>query len=277
MAGSPPGISKRILSNELIQAGVPLVNASIHGECNSPVKGLIKFEDGNEAELTRLWYYWEVNLKSPMPEADAKALNKDFSEEVRVNGFAGGMQVESPVKYWHVDTQEGLNTLINKFFEIWGLPQNGSEVIDFRIIKITGLHYKSEECEVHTIELDGRSICWVLWNNYRVPVVKGSYSWGGEFYEVPSTVEKKEAFLENAIIVIEERLNNGKPLNKRQEVKIAKKRVDFLMRSDYFSSELVTSSPCNWQDMFFASDLNDKYLLEKRDEYKKELQELRLI
>jgi len=61
----------------------------------------------------RAWYYWVCGTKTnPIPEAQAKALNAKWREQVRFDGFAGGKDADGPGDSYHVDTMEGLRALL---------------------------------------------------------------------------------------------------------------------------------------------------------------------
>ena len=59
-------------------------------------------------ELQRLWYYWSARSDAGMPESKARKLNKKWFGVVRVDGYAGGKNVEGVVQSYHIDTPEGL-------------------------------------------------------------------------------------------------------------------------------------------------------------------------
>ena len=62
----------------------------------------------NGWELRRLWYYYSVSSDAGMPESKARAMNKQWCEDIRVEGFAGGNLVSGVVQNYHIDTPEGL-------------------------------------------------------------------------------------------------------------------------------------------------------------------------
>jgi len=66
-------------------------------------------------EFYRAWYYWVARTKTIgylIPEDVAKKLNKKFRSEIRVAGYAGGMDVNGPVESYHIDTPRGLKAFV---------------------------------------------------------------------------------------------------------------------------------------------------------------------
>ena len=59
-------------------------------------------------ELSRSWRYWMASSVVGLPQASAEKLNTDWGEDVRVDGFAGGMPVTGDVKSYHIDSLDGL-------------------------------------------------------------------------------------------------------------------------------------------------------------------------
>ena len=59
-------------------------------------------------ELSRSWRYWVASSVVGLPKAAAERLNNDWGDDVRVDGFAGGMPVTRDVKSYHIDSLDGL-------------------------------------------------------------------------------------------------------------------------------------------------------------------------
>jgi hypothetical protein len=62
----------------------------------------------------RAWYYWvcTTDENNAIPETTAQELNKVWGEQVRAEGFAGGISdLHGPMSSYHVDTLEGLKAL----------------------------------------------------------------------------------------------------------------------------------------------------------------------
>lgn len=77
--------------------------------------------------FSRLWYYWaastgrecncskctwHLKARRPIPLEEAKAFNKQWFSEVRVQGYAGGTYPEQDVDCYHIDTVEGLRAFV---------------------------------------------------------------------------------------------------------------------------------------------------------------------
>jgi len=61
----------------------------------------------------RAWYYWICCTETnPIPKQIAEKLNAELGQQVRVNGFAGGHDVEGDISSYHVDTFVGLHALL---------------------------------------------------------------------------------------------------------------------------------------------------------------------
>lgn len=66
-------------------------------------------------KFTRAWYYWVCSAVDPgavIPKAEADAFNKQWREEVRADGYAGGHEPFGDVCTYHVDTMRGLAALV---------------------------------------------------------------------------------------------------------------------------------------------------------------------
>jgi hypothetical protein len=63
----------------------------------------------------RAWYYWSCSTdQRPIPEVAARAMNDEWGQQIRVDGFAGGTSVDGPVSSYHVDTLAGLLRLVKE-------------------------------------------------------------------------------------------------------------------------------------------------------------------
>ena len=63
--------------------------------------------------FTRAWTYWVAEYKHGLNPVVANLINKRWRNTIRVDGFAGGKDVDNePVKDYHIDTQAGLNAFV---------------------------------------------------------------------------------------------------------------------------------------------------------------------
>ncbi|MFA4846404.1 MAG: hypothetical protein WC654_07690 [Patescibacteria group bacterium] len=127
LAGVPAPKSNPIVVRELKKAGVKPVETTftkgMTPEVPATFIGFLGFEDGTFVTFSRLWYYWSVRSSTFLAFVPAKALNDSMGSVVRVEGFAGGTDVRlNGCASWHVDTQEGLNTLVQVLKEHFGKP-----------------------------------------------------------------------------------------------------------------------------------------------------------
>ncbi len=63
----------------------------------------------------RAWYYWIAEAWSfSMPEAASRELNSTVNnmQEIRVDGYAGGKNIEKQVSCYHIDTPRGFDTFM---------------------------------------------------------------------------------------------------------------------------------------------------------------------
>ena len=95
---------------ELLLAGIHAVDGDYsRGEVPYSVTGMI-----HGWHFRRAWYYWVATATpgAQLSAEKARRLNERWKEEVRVDGYAGGQDVEGPVGCYHVDTVEGLSALV---------------------------------------------------------------------------------------------------------------------------------------------------------------------
>ena len=65
-----------------------------------------------EWTFSRKWRYWVCFSQTcPLPMEEAQKLNETWGNQVRVNGYAGGQNVEGDIGLYHVDTWVGLALL----------------------------------------------------------------------------------------------------------------------------------------------------------------------
>jgi hypothetical protein len=113
------------IREELNIAGVPFEEFDLfkksNGEVPSSIIGLL---DG--WEFRRAWYYWVVSsTKNTLLFKYADPLHESFGKDVRVDGHCGCPSprewCKAPwqmgVNFYHVDSQEGLNALVNAIKE----------------------------------------------------------------------------------------------------------------------------------------------------------------
>lgn len=118
LAGVPTGITDSLIMVELAKARIPAwsVKKTSHGEVKSTIVGILQSHD-QDVVFDRLWYYWTVTLRRPLPVPMAQTLNDRCGSSVRLNG---GACIEGDVfrhcqqgaYSYHVDSQEGLNALV---------------------------------------------------------------------------------------------------------------------------------------------------------------------
>ena len=101
------------LIDELQKAGIPVREYE-----NREKREVPSFVYGELCGWTfkRAWYYW-VAYGNPIPVDVARNMNVEWREDIRVDGYAGGTDVDwrksndVGVSCYHIDTQEGLNHL----------------------------------------------------------------------------------------------------------------------------------------------------------------------
>lgn len=108
-----------------VRAIKPGTEAHRMASCGVHLPGMIKPEDVYDAPVFRLvgyahgwrfyraWYYWcahDCGANAVRREV-AEEFNREWREQVRVDGFAGGKDVQGDVDGYHVDTVEGLAAL----------------------------------------------------------------------------------------------------------------------------------------------------------------------
>lgn len=120
LAGVAKPVSNAVVCVELAKAGVTSFQGTSvrEREVGADVVGILTFQNGQEVLFVRGWYYWEVYFYEPMPYDAACELNTHWGKQVRVDGGAGGRELSALCKQlggvytYHVDTQEGLNALV---------------------------------------------------------------------------------------------------------------------------------------------------------------------
>jgi len=65
-------------------------------------------------QFRRAWYCWVCSTSDrPVPKKTAAEFNEVFGSQVRVNGYSGGTSVDDDVSSYHVDTMDGLISLVS--------------------------------------------------------------------------------------------------------------------------------------------------------------------
>ncbi len=82
----------------------------------------------------RAWTYWIVHSDKPMPMEQAKVLNERLGQDIRAQGFAGGLSNDrledylgtgaTGLSHWHVDTIEGLAELRSQLQIVYNQANN---------------------------------------------------------------------------------------------------------------------------------------------------------
>ncbi|MBP9091205.1 hypothetical protein KBI23_09260 [bacterium] len=132
LAGMPQQVATDRCLVELIGAQIPVVmlkRQPENREVQSRAQGVLYYDfKGLSQTVTfrRAWYYWVVHFSSPMPKAFAEELNKTWYHQVRVDGYAGGTEPsDSGVSCYHVDTQAGLNGLVQALNDFYSCAELG--------------------------------------------------------------------------------------------------------------------------------------------------------
>lgn len=114
LAGLPTNYANRVVSTELNDAGIPLVNIpEAEDEVMATIIGKLILKGEVTATFRRMWYYWSVQLSQPLPYGPASRLNGKLGGDVRVNGFSGGTDVpQDGCSHYNVDTAPGLKELV---------------------------------------------------------------------------------------------------------------------------------------------------------------------
>ncbi len=117
---------------ELEEADVPIIITKFKKrftpEVPSTMIGVLQFGDV-VITFTRAWYYWVVHLTSPLPYDTANPLNDIAGAEIRAEGFAGGTSIDKDgCDSYHVDSQNGLNTLVKVLKNYFGEPMKNPTV-----------------------------------------------------------------------------------------------------------------------------------------------------
>lgn len=109
---------------ELSEAGIEIIEGEkSRGEVPYTLTG--KLCDWN---FNRAWYYWMAGSKGEgLPLEVATELHKAHGEEIRVNGYAGGIEPTGPVRSYHIDSQEGLNTLAGAIRNLHNMASSGTD------------------------------------------------------------------------------------------------------------------------------------------------------
>ena len=109
---------------ELSKAGITAfkMEEAQSGEVPSRVYGKLYFPAvGAIVTFNRYWYYWVVHLSLPLPYEAALALNSNWLDQARVDGYAGGKEPSAGgVNTYHVDTVEALAALKDALCKAFG-------------------------------------------------------------------------------------------------------------------------------------------------------------
>lgn len=127
LAGVEAAVADKFVRVELARADVPAYRASkrFGGEVKATIAGFLHFRGGPMVTFSRAWYYWVVRLSKPVSAKAARRLNLDWGKVIRVDGYAGGTEPsEGGVDVYHVDSQAGLNRLVQFLIELYGEPED---------------------------------------------------------------------------------------------------------------------------------------------------------
>jgi hypothetical protein len=134
LAGVADSTANMFVRVELAKAGISafFVERRCEREVKSTIVGFMYFDNGLMVSFDRAWYYWVVKLSRPVDFEAASKFNCTWAPEVRVDGFAGGTEpAKSGVSSYHVDSQEGLNALVQFLIELNGNPKAGLPMGDY--------------------------------------------------------------------------------------------------------------------------------------------------
>lgn len=109
------------IKSELNAAGIAILPENSKGEVPYTVVGVLTSKDC-VWKFTRAWYYWVARAPEGkgLRKEFAEKLNAKFGRDVRVSGYAGGVDVSfagDVVDLYHVDTVEGLTELVHAIQE----------------------------------------------------------------------------------------------------------------------------------------------------------------
>jgi hypothetical protein len=153
LAGVAATTANMFVRVELAKAQIPAfhVERRCKREVLASVVGSMRFHNGLKVTFNRAWYYWEVKLSRPIKFEDACRLNESWKEQIRVDGFAGGTEPrQSGVSSYHVDSQAGLNTLVQFIAELNGTPAAWLPDSDnARERMITFQRFETETLDIH--------------------------------------------------------------------------------------------------------------------------------
>ena len=153
LAGVPTTVANMFVRVELARAVVPAfyVTPRRELEVKATVVGFLHFENGLMVSFTRGWAYWVVHLSSPVTQSDALDLNTIWSEEVRVDGYAGGTEPsEDGVTTYHVDTPAGLEAFVRFLARVNGSPKSGLPTGDLDSERVTAFtRFEAETLNNH--------------------------------------------------------------------------------------------------------------------------------
>jgi hypothetical protein len=147
------------ITDELTKAGIHPYNSYVPSrlEVPSSITGIL-----GSWTFTRAWYYWVAeSSRIGIPRDIAEEFNKQWGEFVRVDGFAGGKDVDRDQIYlYHIDSQDGLNAFSSLVKSLDGADQ--AEAIkrnrDSAFSRVSALHSQLaealEELSVATIAVD---------------------------------------------------------------------------------------------------------------------------
>ena len=171
LAGKTPEFVRHVFGRELEKAGVPIFSQPCSsGEVMQDIVGVMEFAGGQRVTFRRAWYYVMVSATQKVPQAVAAKLNKKWSAEVRVEGYAGGKEADQDVDSWHVDTQEGLNALATMFRENYGFPKKVQPLVpDEGILK--GMETRIFQADVYMISNGSAQVYYAVLNHHKIPVL----------------------------------------------------------------------------------------------------------
>lgn len=118
LAGVPAEEADRVVTEELLTAGIAAIPGLFVGEVKTSRGGVLEAH-GRAVTLRRAWYCWIATIHGPpVPLAPMRALNDGYGREVRAGGYSGGrdtQRIAAGLSVWHIDTAQGLKAFADWF------------------------------------------------------------------------------------------------------------------------------------------------------------------
>lgn len=140
LAGCSTVIVDKCVKAELLEAGISIIeDMQKNWDVRSSYFGVLQFRNGQVVTFVRAWYYWVVNSRYeyPMPYDVAFKLNEEWRSQIRVEGCAQGTDVpQRGVSEYHVDSQVGLNHLVDIYKSVFGEVIEPSPLVLSNLVRL---------------------------------------------------------------------------------------------------------------------------------------------